>query len=623
MSGMVSSDPVKKTLVLVATLLLSLAACHAKDDPPILTAPQETELAQYVSAALPDGLSKLDVDFEGKVHLVGWDVSPKQATYAPGTQLTVTLVWRCDQRLEPGWLLFTHLLSRDGAKLDNLDEKGPLRKMEGVTGQPMPPSRWEPGKFYSDKLTFTVPPEPSPQIVVAPGIYKGDKRLAIRSGGGDKEGRAFAARLSTGARDARTALKELEARQLPEGAAITIDGKLDEAAWAKAASTGPFVDVGSGRENPGIPVQGSARLLWDAKYLYVGFEVADTKVHGGWPKDAKDPHLWEKDTVEIMTDPDGDGDNKDYYEIQINPAEPGLRHAVRRIQFAQRQAASGPFGHEEWTAALTSAVVVHGTLDDDSDVDQGYTVEAEIPWASFAKAKRSPPASGRRVANELLRDAEQRRHGVVAHSRNGKLPPRLEVRPRQVDGRTLTSHARRVPLGSEVRTERDSVLSDVHRRGAPSHLRVARLLAHVALELAVERLAIEAEHLRRERLVAADGLEHAQDVAALDLLHRHELGGIVAGDDDVRAPVARGPSRAGRRPTICSKRGERDRALDAVLQLAHVARPGVGERASRPPRARGRRPACRARVAKRVEEVLREQEHVARRARAAAAARRG
>ena len=53
---------------------------------------------------------------------------------------------------------------------------------------------------------------------------------------------------------------------------------------------------------------------------------------------------------------------------------------------------------------------------------------------------------------------------------------------------------------------------------------VGTVLGHaVALELAVQRLAIEAEHLRGERLVSADGFEHAEDVAALDLLHRDEL----------------------------------------------------------------------------------------------------
>src|SRR5712692_10328194 len=47
-----------------------------------------------------------------------------------------------------------------------------------------------------------------------------------------------------------------------------------------------------------------------------------------------------------------------------------------------------------------------------------------------------------------------------------------------------------------------------------------QLLPGVAVELAVERLAVEAEHLRRPRPVPADRLHHAQDVAPLDLLER-------------------------------------------------------------------------------------------------------
>jgi hypothetical protein len=91
-----------------------------------------------------------------------------------------------------------------------------------------------------------------------------------------------------------------------------------------------------------------------------------------------------------MIDPDGDGDNKDYYEIQINP-----QNLVFDTQYDDYNLPNGngrgPFGHEEWSANLTSAVVVHGTIDDDSDIDQGYTVEAKIPWASFTKAQHAPP----------------------------------------------------------------------------------------------------------------------------------------------------------------------------------------------------------------------------------------
>jgi hypothetical protein len=381
----------RSSAVALAALLISLA--------PSLTtgcksgASGSADLSSYVSASTPAGMAPLDFDFDGKVHLVGLVVSPKQAEYPPGTRVTVTLVWRCDQKLDDGWLLFTHLLGPLGQTVQNLDASGPLRHKDGVAGQPLSPSRWEPGKFYRDELTFTVPANAPPSLTVEAGIYRAGARLPIIGVGADKDGRAPAARLATGAKDLTAEVKELAVTHLPAGAVITIDGKLDEPAWALAAATGPFVDVGSGRPNAGIPVQGEARLMWDDTALYVGFEVLEAKLRGGWPAGAKDAHLWEKDTVEIMVDPDGDGDNKDYYELQVSP-----QNLVFDTQYdgynSPNGGGRGPFGHEEWSANLESAIGLHGTLDDDSDTDRGYTVEVKIPWASFTKAHRSPPAVG-------------------------------------------------------------------------------------------------------------------------------------------------------------------------------------------------------------------------------------
>jgi hypothetical protein len=191
----------------------------------------------------------------------------------------------------------------------------------------------------------------------------------------------------------RDAVPELEVRRLGAGEAIVIDGELSEPAWSKAAGTGPFVDVSTGNANPRLPVQGSVRLCWDDRFLYLGFDVQDRTLRGGFPPDARDPHLWERDTVEIMTDPDGDGDNKDYYEIQIGP-----QNLVFDSQFDGYNKPNGngrgPFGHEEWSAGLESAVKLRGTIDDDADQDEGYSVEAKIPWASFSKAQKAPPAEG-------------------------------------------------------------------------------------------------------------------------------------------------------------------------------------------------------------------------------------
>jgi hypothetical protein len=172
-----------------------------------------------------------------------------------------------------------------------------------------------------------------------------------------------------------------------------IDGKLDEPAWKTAAATGPFVDVRSGEPNGSFPVNGSARLLWNAEALYVAYEVEDKDVVGGFLKEKKDPPLWTRDTVELMLDPDGDGDNQDYYEIQINPQNLVFDSRFDRYNEPKTEP-NGPFGHQDWSAELTSAVVVHGTLDKSDDEDKGYTVEAMIPWKSFDKAHKAPPELG-------------------------------------------------------------------------------------------------------------------------------------------------------------------------------------------------------------------------------------
>ncbi len=176
-----------------------------------------------------------------------------------------------------------------------------------------------------------------------------------------------------------------------ETGGIVLDGVLDEPQWKRAADTGWFVDVGSGKVRRDLPVSGEARVLYDDDFLFVAFEVKCAKIHGGFPVGAVDPHLWEKDTVELMLDPDGDGDNKDYYEIQISP-----QNLVFDSHFDDynlpRGGPSGPFGHQEWKSELSSAVKIDGTIDDDSDKDVGYTVEAKIPWKSFHQTSGGPPA---------------------------------------------------------------------------------------------------------------------------------------------------------------------------------------------------------------------------------------
>jgi len=188
-------------------------------------------------------------------------------------------------------------------------------------------------------------------------------------------------------------IPELSVPQLPSGASLIIDGVLDDPAWVLAASTGEFVNVGSGEPNTSTQLGGRARLLWNQSALFLALEIRDTDIRGDFQKGAVDPHLWSESTAEIMIDPEGDGDNRDYYEIQIGPQ--GLVFDSRFDDYNQpRVLPNGPFGHEEWSAHVKLAVVLQGTLSDSSDQDRGYSIEAQIPWSSFDKLKVTPPKVG-------------------------------------------------------------------------------------------------------------------------------------------------------------------------------------------------------------------------------------
>jgi hypothetical protein len=221
-------------------------------------------------------------------------------------------------------------------------------------------------------------------LVLAPGCSRDTSSTATS-----------ASSTPAGARSARSplAVPSLTIPRRKADQPIAIDGELDEPAWKTAADTGAFVDAGSGAPTPPTAIGGSARLLWDDAHLYVAFDVRDRTLTGGFPPDAVDPHLWERDTVELMIDPDGDGDNRDYFEVQVSP-----QNLVFDSRFDDynlpRGGPAGPFGHQGWSAKIESAVRLRGSLDDDSDDDDGYVVELRLPWSSLDRAKKAPPAPG-------------------------------------------------------------------------------------------------------------------------------------------------------------------------------------------------------------------------------------
>jgi len=378
----------------IVLLALTLAfGCSKKKAPPISAEERKQRVAQYILDAAPEIPNKLDTVFGEKLKLLGYSVDPTSGPYKKGQTVKVTFYWQPTSKLPGGYKLVTQVLDGSGEKLVTIDRNAPLRPNSKDRSGGLDLGQWEPNKVYVDPQTFHVPKTKSDTLQIVAGVAKKDANLPVTTGTKDSSERVVVTSLKVKADAKNNKLPSVNLEKLEAKTKITIDGKLEEPSWETATTFGPFVDVTTGKPNDKLPVGGSAKMLWDDTNLYVAFQVTDADITGGFPKTAKDPHLWTKDTVELMIDPDGDGDNEDYYEIQIGPQNLVFDSQYDKYNEPKTEP-DGPFGHEDWSSKLKSAVVLDGTIDKADDADKGYTVEAQIPWKSFSKAKTVPPALG-------------------------------------------------------------------------------------------------------------------------------------------------------------------------------------------------------------------------------------
>ena len=358
---------VAASMIVAAGTLLNACVERSRD----LTQAERDQLGQFVSTTAPSPQHALDVSFEDKVKLVGYDLTPDSLD--PGGTVTLTWYWKCEQALEEGWLLFTHIADASGQNRLNHDGESVVRRL-------YQPGRWKAGEYVKDVQRITIPENwNSEQAVFYLGIWNGPHRLQITRGPNDGENRVRAASLPVTASEAapqapEPALPELRSNRTTH---IEIDGKLDEDDWQTAQASPRFVDTMSGgTTEPNATV----KTLWDDRHLYVGFEVADDFLKSDFAN--HDDHLWEADCVEIFVDPDGDGRN--YFEMQISP-----KGIVFDTRYDAHREPTTP-GHVDWQSQLRSAVTRRGNVGDDRP-DEGYTVEVAIPWTAFAVG--TPPAA--------------------------------------------------------------------------------------------------------------------------------------------------------------------------------------------------------------------------------------
>jgi hypothetical protein len=164
---------------------------------------------------------------------------------------------------------------------------------------------------------------------------------------------------------------------------LTIDGKLDEAAWRAAPWSAPFVDIEG--EIP-LPLRTRVRMLWDDERFYVAAELEEPDV---WATlTARDSVIFQDNDFELFIDPDRD--THAYYELEVN----ALRTAWDLL-LVQPYRDGGPAVHAWDIAGLEVGVDVRGTLNRPGDRDEGWTVEIAMPWPILreaAPAHRAPRA---------------------------------------------------------------------------------------------------------------------------------------------------------------------------------------------------------------------------------------
>ena len=162
--------------------------------------------------------------------------------------------------------------------------------------------------------------------------------------------------------------------------AITIDGKLDEAAWAGASPAVTLQFLWDSQT--GAKQKTSARVVWDAQALYVGFEADDADINARFEQ--RDDPTYQDDAVEIFINPDPRQEAV-YYGFEMN---------ARGVLYDYLNYNSRTL-FKRWDATgVKIAASIRGTMNNRTDTDSGWSLEAAIPWANFEEFSRRPPVAG-------------------------------------------------------------------------------------------------------------------------------------------------------------------------------------------------------------------------------------
>jgi hypothetical protein len=157
-----------------------------------------------------------------------------------------------------------------------------------------------------------------------------------------------------------------------------IDGNINELVWQQAAWTNEFADIeGAAMPKPAFPTK--VKMLWDDSCLYIAAQITEPQV---WATlKSHDDIIFHDNDFEIFIDPANT--TQPYFEIEANAYNTIFDLLLNK---PYRDGGNPLIGWD--LKSLRSAVKIQGTLNDPSDIDEGWTLEMAIPFKSISTGNR-------------------------------------------------------------------------------------------------------------------------------------------------------------------------------------------------------------------------------------------
>ena len=167
---------------------------------------------------------------------------------------------------------------------------------------------------------------------------------------------------------------------------IKVDGKLNEHDWKQAVLISDFEDI-EGAAKPKPTFSTSVKMMWDSQYLYIGAVLEEPHLWGTLKN--HDDIIYRDHDFEVFIDPMGDGEQ--YFEIEIN-----VLGTIMDLFMNKPYKKGGTFDMGWNTTGIQSKIIANGTINDNTDIDSGWTLEMAIPFTAISRIQRpATPSSNK------------------------------------------------------------------------------------------------------------------------------------------------------------------------------------------------------------------------------------